>query len=204
MCNTTEVNGRPALFVSAKSRIGIPVRHPALRDALILASLDPGVWSIDYLASARVASVQVPLDAVIIQDGEGRYVLDVVPAERFRDLEEEGLVLIALEQLKLESRVLTADEMLREPRYTNSKLVWAHKDVTVPIGLRLRVQQVLLDEKGPVPLGQLLKSVAGESNAAEAVMALACANVIRLDLLTQPLSPTTLVRCYTQADHDEL
>jgi hypothetical protein len=50
-------------------------------------------------------------------------------------------------------------------------------------------------------LGQLLKSVAGESDPAAAVMALACANLVCLDLLAQPLSPTTLVRSFARADH---
>jgi hypothetical protein len=199
MCDAKEAQGLPALFVSAKTTTAVPVRHPTLRDALIQASLDPRVRSIDYVGSARVASVQVTLDAVIVHHEDGRYVLDVVPARRMRDIEDEGLVLIALGELKLKPLVLTAEEIRREPRRANANLVWSHNDVTVPIGLRMRILQVLLDE-GPMPLGQLLKSVAGESDLAAAVMALACANLVCLDLLAQPLSPTTLVRCCAQAD----
>lgn len=197
MCDTNEAE--TDLFVSAKTTAAIPVRHPALRDALIQASLDPQVRFIDYVASARVASVQVTLDAVIVNHEDGSYFLDVIPARRVRDIEHEGLVLIALSELQLKPLVLTAEEIRREPRRANANLVWSHNDVNVPIGLRMRVLQALLDE-GPMPLGQLLKSVAGERDPAPAVMALACANLVHLDLRAQPLSPTTLVRCNSQAD----
>lgn len=200
MCDTKEAEGLPVLFVSAKTTTAIPVRHPALRDALILVSLDSRVQSIDHVAAARVASAQVMIDAVIVQMEEGRYLLDVVPARAVRDIDDEGLVLIALGELELESLVVTAEEIRREPRRTNANLIWSHNDVTVPIDLRMRILQVLLDE-GPMPLGRLLKSLAGESDPAAAVMALACANLVFLDFLTEPLSPNTLVECCVQADH---
>lgn len=200
MCDKKEVQGLPARFVSAKTTTPIPLQHPALRDALIQATLDPRVRSIDYLASAHVASARVELDAIIIQHEDGRYVLDVVPARRIRDIDEAGLVLIALDELNVNQLELTAEEIGREPRRANANLVWAHQDVPVPIGLRLRILQVLLDE-GPMPLGELLKSLAGETDPAPAVMALACANLVCLDLFAQPLSPTTLVRLCAQANH---
>ncbi|BAR54025.1 hypothetical protein ACFLEY_13800 [Bradyrhizobium sp. YCK136] len=155
--------------------------------------------SIDYVASAQVASAQVALDAVVLQREDGRYVLDIVPARRTVDLDEGGLVLIAWDELKLEPLELTLEEIRREPRRSNANLVWAYSGVAVPVGLRLRIQQVLLEE-GPMALGQLLKSLDGEGDAAVAVMALACANLVCLDLFSQPLSPTTLVRLCMQAE----
>ena len=200
MCETTDAHSPNGSFISAKTTTTIPVRHPALRDALIQASLDPQVRSIDYVASAKVASVEVGLDTVVLQHEDGRYALDVVRARRIVDLDEGGLMLIALEELNLEPLVLTEEELNLEPRRTNAKLVWAYNGVTVPIGLRLRVQKVLLEE-GPMALGQLLKSLGGEGDPAVAVMALACANLVCLDLITQPLGPTTLVRLCAQAEH---
>ncbi|SFN44153.1 hypothetical protein SAMN05216573_11367 [Bradyrhizobium sp. Rc3b] len=186
-------------FVSVKTRTAIPVRHLAMRHALIQASLDPQVRSIGYVASAWVASEVSSLDAVIVEREDGRYVLDVVPARRLGDAEDEGPVLIASDELELEPLVLTAEEIAREPRCSNANLVWSYHDLAVPIGLRLRIQQLLLDERA-MPLGQLLKAVAGESDPAAAVMALACANLLWLDLLTRPLDPTTLVRCCDLAE----
>jgi hypothetical protein len=47
------------LFVSSKAPTAIPVRHPALQDALIQVQLDTRVRSIAYIASAVVASERV-------------------------------------------------------------------------------------------------------------------------------------------------
>jgi hypothetical protein len=200
MYYATEVQSPTDFFVSAKTRTAIPVRHLAMRHALIQASLDPHVRSIGYVASAWVACEVFSLDAVIVEREDGRYVLDVVPARRLRDAGDKGLMLIAWDELELEPLVLTAEQIAREPRCSNANLVWSYHDITVPIGLRLRIQQLLLDVRA-MPLGQLLKAVAGESDPAAAVMALACANLLSLDLLTRPLAPATLVRCCTQADH---
>jgi hypothetical protein len=181
------------LFVSAKTATVIPARHPALRDALIQASLDLEVRSIAYVASTFVASEQVELDAVVVQRDEGRFLLDVVPARRIRDVEKKGLAQIALSELGLKRIILTAEEIHREPRYTNARFIWSYREIPVPVGLRMRILQTLLDE-GPMPLGELLKSIRSERDPAPAVMALACADLLYLDLVSQPLSPTTIVR----------
>jgi hypothetical protein len=193
MCDIKKAHDVPTVFVSAKTRTPVPVGHPALRDALIQATLDPIVQSIDYIASARVASAEVPLDAVIVEREDGRYALDVIPARCVQDIDDEGLMLIALGELELRPLVLTAEEIRREPRRGNANLIWSYNNLTVPIALRMRILQTLLDE-GPIQLGQLLKSVGGEGDPAAAVMALACANLVCLDLIAEPLSPTTLVK----------
>jgi hypothetical protein len=184
---------RSDLFLSAKTATAIPARHPALRDALIQASLDLEVRSIAYVASTSVASEQVELDAVVVQRDEGRFLLDVVPARRIRDVEKKGLAQIALTELGLKRIILTAEEIRREPRYTNARFIWSYREIPVPVGLRMRILQTLLDE-GPMPLGELLKSIRSERDPAPAVMALACADLLYLDLVSQPLSPTTIVR----------
>jgi hypothetical protein len=183
---------RSYLFVSAKAANAIPTRHPVLRDALIQSSPDPQVRSIAYVASTSVASVQVELNAVVKERDIGRFLLYVVPARSIRDVEENGHGQIALTELGLKKIILTAEEIRREPRCTNALLVWSCREVSVPLGLRMRILQVLLDD-GPMPLGELLKSIRSERDSAPAVMALACADLIYLDLASQSLSPTTAV-----------
>lgn len=190
---------RPDLFVSAKTAVPIPARHPALRDALIQASLDRQVRSIDYVPSASVATERVQLDAILLQCNDGGFLLDVVPARRFRTFEEQQLAQIALAELGLKPIVLTVDEIRREPRYANGRLVWSYRQTAVPVGLRMRILLTLRDE-GPMPLGDLLKSIQSDVDPAPAVMALACANLVELDLVSHPLSPTTLVSCSAQGE----
>ncbi|MDB5555352.1 MAG: hypothetical protein JWL86_5336 [Rhizobium sp.] len=183
---------RSALFVSAKTATAIPARSDQLREALVQASLDPQVRSIGYVASAVVAAQAVDLGAIVILRDDGRFHLDVVPCRRTRSVEEEGLSLIAIEQLGLRALTVTAEDLRRQPRYANARAVWAYNDHRVPIGLRMRILQVLIDD-GPMQLGRLLASVRSDRDPTASVMALACADLLELDLLSQPLGPTTMV-----------
>jgi hypothetical protein len=141
--------------------------------------------------------------ALVIQRGEGRFLLDVVPARCVRDVEEKGLGRIALTELGLKQIILTTEEIRHEPRYTNARLVWSYREISVPVGLRMHILQMLLDE-GPMPLGELLKSIRSEHDPAPAVMALACADLLYLDLVSRPLSPTTIVSAAHERRFDEL
>jgi hypothetical protein len=76
----------PNSFVSAKTAIPIPSKHPALCEALIQLSLDPRVRSIDYVKTAIVASEQIELRAVVVERVDGRFFLDVVQARPIRIL----------------------------------------------------------------------------------------------------------------------
>jgi hypothetical protein len=193
MLSSREAQANDQLFVSAKSATAIPARHSLLRDALIQASLDPAVRSIEFIASARVSAETAALNAIVLVRDDGRYLLDVVPARAVRDVEAEGLALIALDELGLKPLTITAEEIGREPRCANARLVWSYNGISVPIGVRMRILQVLMDD-GPMQLGRLLKTVRSERDPAPALMALACADVLELDLKSIPLGPMTQVR----------
>jgi hypothetical protein len=51
-----------------------------------------------------------------------------------------------------------------------------------------------LQEDGPLNLGSLLQRVRAVRDPAPAVMALACSDLIELDLFSQPLGPSTNAR----------
>jgi hypothetical protein len=181
------------LFISAKTCTAIPTRCAHLRDALIQASLDPVVRSIEFIAAARVGATSIDLNAIVLERDDGRYLLDVVPARPLRDVEHDGLALIALEELGLPSIVLTAADIQREPRFANSRLAWSYRLHPVGISMRMHILQVLSDD-GPMMLGNLLDAVRSDRDPIPAIMALACANLIELDLMSQPLGPATIAR----------
>ncbi|MCK1603465.1 hypothetical protein IVB02_18960 [Bradyrhizobium sp. 166] len=184
------------IFSSAKTATPIPARHPALREALVQASLDPAVRSILHVAAAPAGSAQVEVDATVLVSDDGRFHLDVVPARRVRDLDAEGLIQIALRELELQQLVVTAEALKAEPRRSNVRLVWSYKDRAVAVPLRLNILKVLADE-GPMQLGTLLETIRSGQDPSPGVMALACADALELDLLTGPLGPATLVRSRT-------
>lgn len=190
--------GRPDIFFSsAKTAAPIPARHPALREALAIASLDPAIGTISHFAKAHAGPAQVvDVDAVVLTRLDGPWYLDVVPARRVRDLDEEGLVQIALRELGLQQLVVTAEDLRFEPRRSNTHLVWSYRNRPVPVPLRLRILKALADE-GPMELGRLLEMVSSDLDPSPAVMSLACSDLLELDLTSGPLGPSTLVRSRT-------
>lgn len=189
--------GRPDLFSSAKTAAPIPARHPALREALAIASLDPEVRAISHVATTNAGPAQVvDVDAVVLTRIDGPYYLDVVPARRVRELDEEGLVLIALREMGLQQLVVSAEDLRTEPRRSNVRLVWSYRNQPIPVPLRLRILKALADE-GPMELGRLLEMVSSDRDPSPAVMSLACSNLLELDLTSEPLGPSTMTRSRT-------
>lgn len=193
MQNSRAAAASANLFLSAKTSTAIPAKHQLVRDALVAASLDPAVRSIDYVASARVASQSVKLDAVVLVRDDGRYVLDVLEARPLRDIDAEGLAQIALRDLGLTPLTLSQADIRREPRFTNAKLVWSYRLCPVGISLRMKILGIL-GEDGPMSMARLLSSIQADRDPSPAILALACSDLIALDLITQPLSPATIAK----------
>lgn len=186
-----QAQGRSYYFVSAKTDRAIPAPDASIREALILSSLDPKVMSISCVSSASMASQPEQRGVIVITRHDGRFLLDVVAGRRVRDIDDESLDLMAA-QLGLGTLTVTTDEIAAEPRYANSRLVWSYNGLAVPIGLQMGILQALLDD-GPMPLGRLLGSVKADRDPTPAVLAMACADLVELDLLSRPLGPLTMV-----------
>jgi hypothetical protein len=169
------------------------VRHPAIQDALIQSSLDPRIRSIDYVASAFVAGQPVDLKAIVVQRDDGRFFLDVIAARRVRDIDQAGLVLIALEKLGLKEMTIEGDALFREPLCSNARFVWLYNGCCVPRRLRERILRALSGKKS-ITLRELERSVRSVGDLSNAVMSLVCADVLELDLTSKPIQLTTLVR----------
>jgi hypothetical protein len=180
-------------FTSAKARGPIPAAHDLVHEALVQASLDPATRTIEHLPSAPFAGTPVAIDAVVLTRDDGRFALDVAEARPLRDIDAEGLALLALQNAGIAQLTMTAADLWLEPRFSNCRLVWSYRAARVGVGLRLRILQMLHDE-GTVRLGQLLSAVRSPTDPGPAVMALACADLIELDLSQIPLGPATAVR----------
>lgn len=185
--------GEERRFVGAKARGPVPVRHQLVHDALVQASFDPRVRAIKHLPSASFAGAEVALDAIVLTRDDGRFALDVAEARPLRDIDGEGLALLALQALAVSLLTVTAAEIRSEPRFSNCRLVWSYRAARVGVGLRLRILQTLQDE-GPMKLGQLLSAIRSSADPSPAVMALACVDLIELELCDEPLGPATPVR----------
>jgi hypothetical protein len=116
-------------------------------------------------------AAQVETEATVLTRDDGRFYLDVVSARRVRDLDDEGLALIALREMGLQQLVVTAEDLKAEPRRSNVSLAWSYKDRPVSVPLRLHILKTLADE-GTVAL--LLEMIRADQDPSPAVMSLAC------------------------------
>jgi hypothetical protein len=189
---TASFAGRP--FVSAKTTAVVPVKCCFVWDALVLASLDPSVRRIDYLRWSQVRSAPVNVDAIVLVRDDRRFLLDVVPARPVRDLDAEGLVLIALSALDLPTLYLRAEDIRREPLLSNSRRVWSYR--MHPVGITMRTKVLSrLRKAGPMALSALITAICSDRDEVPAIMAMACANLVELDLSSARLGPATTIRC---------
>jgi hypothetical protein len=186
------------LFVSAKCTTALPIVNLVTRDCLIQASLDPAVSKIDFLSYANVGDENVRLDTIVIHRDGGRYALDIEEIAPVRDLDEEGLVLVAYDLLGLDVLRLKAAEVRQEPKLSNARTVWHHRGRIVGYDDRAAICGVL-EEQGALPMRKLEAAARTSRPLAGSVYALACEGVLDLDIFGEPLSGRTVIRMGSKA-----
>jgi hypothetical protein len=188
-------NAKPAknVFIAAKAAAAVPWTHELVRCALIQASLDPAVRTIDFIPTVAAYGKIIELEAIVFRGDAGRQMLDIPELRRLRDIDDEGLALLASDQLRLTMLTLTAADLRREPRASNASLVWTCRHTGVRASDRVRALQTL-SEDGPMPLSRLSAEVRWSADPVAAVLALACLDLVELDLTSIPLGPETVVR----------
>jgi hypothetical protein len=170
-----------SVFFSAKTVAAIPIAHDLSRIALIHASVDPAVRSIEFIPSVEAYGAVINLEAIVFRGEAGGQVLDIPELRPLRDIDDEGLAL------------LVSDELGREPRASNSALVWRYKHLPVSAQDRVRMLQMLGDD-GPMQLGQLSAELRWSHDPVGAVLSMACSDRVELDLMSGHLGPETIVR----------
>ncbi len=116
-----------------------------------------------------------------------------MPARRVRDVDDEGLSLIALGQLDLKAWIISSREILREPRCSNARYVWLYNRHRVSRELRKRILRAVLGKESTT-LGELERKIRSDHDPSADVMALVCAGELELDLTTQPIQLTTTIK----------
>ena len=181
-------------FISVKcGGAAIPLRHPLVRDALVQAALDPAIRLIEYLPAVQTAPAAMKVDAITVERNDGRYYLDIVEARPRQSIAQRLMVAQALLDLGFRALVRTESDIMREPRCTNARSVWVYAGRPIEMGLRLQVLGALTDD-GALPLADLLNRIRSNRDPVAAVMTLACADLVELDLASAPLGPRTLTR----------
>lgn len=179
-------------FIAAKTAgRRIPADSTMALQALVQASLDPAVEEIDFIESAKVGGIAVLVRSIVLVRADGPWLLDLVDAEPAEDIDQAGLRLLAIEALGLPTLTQTPADLTREPRASNCDLVWACRGRQVAPDDRIRILH-RLEESAVARLIEVASAVHIGDGVAS-IFALACQDLVELDLVSAPVGPATAV-----------
>ncbi|MBB5053934.1 hypothetical protein HNQ36_003934 [Afipia massiliensis] len=182
----------PSFFASSKCKIAIPLRNVLLRDALQQASLESSVRAISYRKATHLQGSPVALIGVVIERVDGNFLLAVCETRPKRSDEELSRLAEALESSGLRLLERDAHDIRREPLFSNARTVWSYERYHVPLKDRLKIAAAL-SEDGPQSIIELEERARPTCDILAAVCALACEDLVRLNIDDAPLSPSTIV-----------
>ncbi|MET4085617.1 hypothetical protein [Bradyrhizobium sp. S3.5.5] len=181
-------------FVNAnKCLTAIPVRSTLHRDALIQSVLDPHVRCIEFLNEVRFGTEAVTVNSIVIRRFDGAYMLDIVGHTAPRDVDEEQTLFNGLKSLGVSVLQLDSFDIRREPRLSSAREIWDHRNVDVPFRDRSSILSAL-SEYGPQSVNSLEDILRATPDFRPSLYALACADLVEIDIATRPLGPNTRVR----------
>lgn len=154
-------------------------RSSDLHKLAVQLSLDPGVRSLSFVTTLPVAGEQVAVGMLVAEREEGRVAFDIVDGRLHRDIDSEGLLLIALQQHDIARIETDAAAINDEPRASNCKRIWRYRDHRVSAGLLAKIERAA--EMRPLSVRDL-GAFAGRGNAMPIACALICRRVLYTDL----------------------
>lgn len=182
---------RPLLFASPKCRVAIPVNDVLFRYALQQASLDCAVREINYRVGPRVECPPISLTGAVLRKEGGAFLLRVHEVRHARGEEEGARLKFVLQRYGLQLLERDAQDIFHEPLFSNAKNVWSHAGERVSLIDRLKFS-VALGER-PQRIIDLEAWARPNCDVLGAVCALACENLVQLNLHDAPLGPETIV-----------
>jgi len=168
-------------FVSSKNPTPIPVADEIRHDALRQFALDPAVSALEFVESVDVAGSIVRVDALVVT-GVRRNLIEFEHASVLRDLDDEGLHLLALQKLQATPLFLSTSFIRRKPVAANAREIWSHHAHRVGLDRRLAICSAL-DLNGPMHMASLAREFGRDAKLD--VYALACEAALTIDLGTR-------------------
>lgn len=143
--------------------------------------LDPGVRSLRFVASLPLAGEDVDVRMLVAEHDDGLVAYDIVDERDDRDIDTEGLLLIALDQHHITLRAIDALLICAQPLARHCERIWEHHALNVGRYLRARIERVLEGERLSA---RELGHAVGEQNIVPIVCNLICKRVLYCDLST--------------------
>lgn len=178
-------------FIGAKIVAPIPIASKLQLGLAIQCSLDPEVRALSFLSRLKFRGEDVDIGMTIAEFDGGRFVLDIVDDRPLRDLDTEGMHLLALAERGIGVMEFDADDILSEPFASNCKQVWKYQRAA-PLPSTQASILGELSRRAAMTIRELSKAVGFDGDIAPAVYWLACADRVELEL-RPTLSDETLV-----------
>jgi hypothetical protein len=168
-------------------------------DLAIQLSLDPAVTSVRYVASLSLFDRVVQVDMLVADTPDGRVAFDVVDGRQERDLDEEGLLLVALQHHGIRLTETDFDTIEAEPYSSNCRMVWRYRDHPVHPALSDAIDRAIGDRLTPT-ISELGRMV-GLRHPMMTICALICGKRLQTDLAERPLDLRSTVRGLNRRSH---
>lgn len=124
---------------------------------------------------------------------DGNFLLVVCETRPRRSDKEVARLSGMLERNGLRLLERDALDIRREPLFSNVRAVWSYERHHVPLKDRLRIAAALADG-GPQSMLELEDRARPSDDIIAAVCALACEDLVEIDIYDSPLGPGTIVR----------
>ncbi|WP_271557602.1 hypothetical protein [Bradyrhizobium sp. CCBAU 45394] len=143
--------------------------------------LDPGVRSLRFVASLPLAGEDIDVRMLVAEHDDGLVAYDIVDERDDRDIDTEGLLLIALDQHHITLRAMDAPSICAQPFARHCERIWEYHALNVGRRLRARIERAVgRDRLSARELGHAV----GERNIVPIVCNLICKRVLYCDLST--------------------
>jgi hypothetical protein len=171
---------QPIDLLSAAEQQMLPDgRQSNLYGLAVQLTIDPAVRSFRFVASLPLGDEQVAVGMLVAERDEGLVAYDIVDERPHRDIDTEGLLLIALERHGITLVEIDADNIGAQPMAGHCEYIWKHRNLEVGQDVRLLIEQALEGRRLSVrDLGRAAKL----RNAQATVCALICRRVLYTDL----------------------
>ena len=170
-----------------------PKRSRNFDKLAIQLSLDNDVNWLEYVQILPLPefNVHVTVEMMVADRGDGRVAFDLIDERSPRDIDADGLLLLALEHHQI--RLVEMDDVSvnEEPRVSNSLRIWRHRGHRVERGVVAAIDRALAGQQY-VSIRRL-GAMAGLSDRMAVVSALICQGVLEVTDLSKKFGPNSLV-----------
>eukprot|EP01037_Dinobryon_pediforme_P017818 gene17818-18045_t len=191
--SATPPSDKQNLFNCIKCNALIKINFKLDYKFLIQAALNPDIIRISPappILLTSLGSVYTGLTALLTHRNGSKTGILIDNENAFAALFEDD-ARAASAKLSFALRVLMPGNIKTEPLFSNCQLVWRYRNKFVPAGDQVRVLH-LLREEGETPLLETSYVTAGSRDGIGAVLALACRDLVEIDLAERPLGPDTI------------